>query len=235
MPSDSKPTDIQYIATIRNVREVILLSSAASALWNSLPTPAGLNPILVSGRLSVMISATSARWMGLKFRELTISIACSQREAAETPHGYFLAQAFNSSALLAAMERRFFKTPYQKANIEIEADSNVTISLLEDEISLMASRKNLDRTGSVNSQEIWQGPIYLPQKGDQMRQSSQLFYACLGGFTQSFAFDHERDVMHIGQSRNQAIFQLLNESEFNAAEWRLRNDAIHARSRTYQR
>ncbi|RIK14702.1 MAG: hypothetical protein DCC51_15530, partial [Anaerolineae bacterium] len=103
-----------YISTITGVREVALTGTADLASWSARLRAMNLVPYNDNGRASLLLTAIEARFRGIPFREMSISVVVSDDGGANVG-GAYLAHAFNSSRLLAFAERAFFRTPYHLA------------------------------------------------------------------------------------------------------------------------
>lgn len=72
-----RPPSVRYIATIAHVREVNLVGSADLAFWQNQLCSENLFPYNDDGKAELLISATELVWMGVRFREWTLSITVS--------------------------------------------------------------------------------------------------------------------------------------------------------------
>ncbi|MFN8420461.1 MAG: hypothetical protein U0528_14655 [Anaerolineae bacterium] len=181
----------KYIATVPNVKEVILAGSADLAYWRDRLAGERLTPYAEEGKAQMLISVTALKWMGFPSRELTISVAVSRREDGGTQDGAYLVHAYNSSSMMAFMERAFFQTPYYPAQIEIESGNRAAARLVKDgkailSLKMAANRKKL-RSGE-RKDALWEGAIYLPSAAAKGSADRKVFYASLGGYTDVYAF-----------------------------------------------
>ena len=99
---------VKFVATVYPVREVSLLGSADFAFWADRLAADHLVPMAIEGEARVMICASDAKYMGIRFRELSISIFC-QRQDGNQQEAVYLLQAFNSMRWFAWVERRMFR------------------------------------------------------------------------------------------------------------------------------
>lgn len=225
----SKPSSphVAYVATITPVREVILAGSADLAYWRARLGAAGLFPHDDGGRAALTVSAIAGRFRGLPFREFSVAVAAGEREDGRAD-AIYLAEAFNSSRLLAWAERVFFRTPYQPAAIRLsEQPPVVEVSLGGD--TVYAASMAAAGPARREAQE-WEGPIFLPPRGSRR----ELFYARLAGPTDVYPCD-AADTLTIRPRPGDDALRCLVESGFIGVEWRVRAAAVHARSRTYRR
>jgi hypothetical protein len=214
-----------YISTIRDVREVALRGTADLAYWRDRLRPEGLTPFDENGRASLLLTGIEAKFRGIPFRELSISLQVSEDGA--TPSGAFLAYAFNSSRLLALAERVFFQTPYHRARLTVDEKTPARLGIALGNNTLFAARMDSPRPPSRREAVLFDGPIYLPG-------SRHVFYARLSGPADVYPFQPE-DSASIVPNAKAPIFAGLLESGFKGTEWLARAGAVHARSRTYRR
>jgi hypothetical protein len=139
----------------------------------------------------------------------------------------FLAHAFNSSRLLAFAERTFFQTPYQPADINVDARVPARMEVSAGGKTLFSARMGPKSAPSRREDATHEGSIYLPG-------GRKVFYARLSGAGERFSFDSTDSVI-IDPHPDLAIFAHLSESGFQGKEWLVREGAVHARSRTYMR
>ena len=225
----------QYIATVRNVKEVILSGTADLDYWRDLLKRENLIPYNSKGQAELQISATRLSWMGMHSREFSVSVRVDDRANAGQPAGFYLAGAFNSSRLLAFTERTFFKTPYQHASIEVEHRAPACVELNTAHGVILVARMAGSAPRLRSRDELWEGAIFLPMRVTRMHDAGQLFYASLGGFTDTYPFSPATDTLTLTPSPNDQVIRWLVESNFTAGEWRLRDAAMHARSKTCPR
>jgi hypothetical protein len=214
-----------FISTIRDVREVALRGTADLAYWRDRLRPEGLTPFDENGRASLLLTGIAAKFRGIPFRELSISLQVSDDGA--TPSGAYLAYAFNSSRLLALAERVFFQTPYHRARLTVDEKAPAQLGIALGNHDLFAARMGWHRPPSRREAVVFDGPIFLT--GGQ-----HVFYARLSGPADVYPFQPE-DSASIVPNAKAPIFADLLESGFAGVEWLARAGAVHARSRTYRR
>jgi hypothetical protein len=219
---------VKYIAEIKNVREMCLVGSADLEFWKTHLGPSRLAPTNFAGHAHVLVSAVKLKWMGFGFEELSIAIPIEPPDAS-TPSVY-LASAFSTSRLLAWCERTFFQTPYEHAQIKMQAEQPWSFELQDNTYStLMVQCQRAAPTTTI--EDDWTGSIFLPPRG----QSSQrkFFHAKLTGPVQLAPFAATSAEFTLQSSPEQPAIQLLVDSHFAPIEWRVRPNATHARSKTF--
>jgi hypothetical protein len=224
----------KYSVVVSGVDEVTLAGSADPAFWSERLKREGLVPCVKDGRAEVLITATDSKWMGVSFKELTISVSICLQEDGFEPDGLFLAQAYNTRRFFTFVERNFYQTPYDLGAIMIRSRPPFAVEVGKRTPGyLRAEMKDiLPEVGSDD--ESWEGPIFLPGAPAATTAKKQLFYARLAGLTRRYPFRPDEDPLLINPSPGYPVFQWLLDSNFAGAEWRVRNNATHARSRTYK-
>ncbi len=101
---------IQFAAELDHVREVSLLCTADLAPWEDQLRQEGLAPVLRGDQVQVLIVAAASKFMGLSFRELSISLRVRPQSEEMGAEGAFLVWAFNSCRLFAFCERFLTET-----------------------------------------------------------------------------------------------------------------------------
>lgn len=221
-----------YIAVIPQVREVTLLGSADLAFWQGQLAREGLAPTPVHQRAQLVLSAPDLRWSGIRFQELSLGVTVGRAPGGEPSTGLYLTRAYNSSRLLAFLERTLFQTPYayQATQVTVARPASFTVRSATG-TSLRASMA-LSAQLLWSRDETWEGIIFLPTPVGVTARQRQ-FSAKLGGLTEAYAFDPAADSFFISPTTSDPLLRLLIESQFVPEEWRIRTSATHARSRTY--
>jgi hypothetical protein len=228
----------QFIAVVDNVREVSLAGLADAGCWSSLLRGVGLQLARRDGRAQILLSAVQARYMGLPFRELSVSLGVRHPDDEGQGSCFYLAYAFHSSRFLAFIERNCFRTPYYPARIEVDTQTPVSFAANRRDGAALTASMGRDTSGPREpircGHDSWEGPIFLPQSkaGDHRRR--RWFAAKLAGDTHVYPFLPTRDEVVIRPSPRCPVLQRLAESKFAGREWIVRESAIHARSKTYK-
>jgi hypothetical protein len=218
-----------YVTTVPYVREVILDGVADYAYWQAQLAPEGLTPYRDGDQAVLLLSATRLRWLGLRFNELSISVAlCAGDDCAESRAAYLLS-AFNSRPLLAWMERTFFRTPYVPADFVFQHEQPASIGVRVGGQPLLHAAMSRRTTPAIPEMQHWEGPVYLPPRDATARRDR--FFASLSGETQLFPF-LPSDEVHFFPQPTLPGLQQLHDSGFAGRTWRLRSGATHAKSRT---
>jgi len=232
-----KGANIGYAASLTHVREVSLFGTADLAFWKHRLDPEGLIPAEKHGKARLMIIAADAKFMGIRFRELSFSVLAADHSG---QHGAFLVQAFNSSRLFACCERVIFSTPYTHGDVRVSAAFPPSVRLTKDGSVVFLAEMKSDaaapgRAPTRSEEDGWEGPVFLPSIRNGKRRSAKWFFAKIRGHTETYPFLNSHDTLMIYPSPRSEILQALIDSQFTAIEWAVRADAMHAKSKTYDR
>lgn len=228
--------DVKYVAQIEHVREVSLLGTADLTYWRQRMQPLGLVPRDVDGAAQFVVSATNARFKGVRFRELSLALVIEPVSDCPGEHSYFLMQAFNSCRLFAFIERRLFSTPYLHGEVQsqVELPANVRLNVRGAELLAIEMAKDLSlRSPQSVAMESWTGPILLPPAKHEPTKVRRWFMAKISGETEVYRFEPAGDTFRMTASPSIPALGWLGESGFMPTTWLLRKDAQHGKSKTY--
>ena len=218
----------KYDVVVSGAREVTLWGRANFAFWHHELAPCGLTPVLAEdGRAELLVSSVAARFMGIAFREASISVFVGREPRSRRRDGVYLAHAFNSLRFFAWFERTWFATPYYPATVIVDAALPASLCASRPDGLLLAASM-VDASGASreplsDGSASWAGPIFLP--------SGKLFYGKLAGVTQVYAFE-PGDMLTIQPVADTPVLQNLIDSGFQGREWHIRTNATHGRSKT---
>ena len=228
---------IKWAAELSHVREVSLLGTADLAYWADRLKEQGLAPVARDGKAQVLVIAADARFMGVRFHEVSVSVLAREGDGESARDGAYLLHAFNSSRFFAFCERRLFSTPYSHADVRVCADAPASIRARESGRDVfraeMAAGRNLARTVDGG----WAGPVFLPSRDRaapaQPAGDGRLFFARIQGQTETYPFLDGKDSVTIAPGPAGGALRSLIDSQFAGTEWSVRRDATHAKSKTY--
>lgn len=224
----------RYPVEIRQVREVMLTGRADLDFWRRRLQPEALVPRSVAGHAAITLTAISARWFGLVFRECTISVAISSDVSGQDPVGFFLIQAFNNLPAFAWVERVLFRTPYIHGGIGLATEPPCRLDLVLDDRPVLQARMGAARALSPATRAMdWQGSIFLP--GRTASDPGSYFDARLTGPAGSVAFDPATDVLNLSETSGLEAIDALRSSGFVAETWHVRAAAVHGRTASLRR
>ena len=221
-------TDVPFVAVVQHVKEATLVLHADLAFWQARLRGTGLHPYNAGGQAELALSATALAWQGSRTREFTLGLTVSRQPAGDRRDGLYLVHAFNSSRLFAFIERTFFQTPYYPAEITVAAGPPAPFTVGDARGSACQAAMAAARAPATVQDEDWRGPIYLG--GTAARR---YFIARLAGSTAVYPFLPGVDTLTLAPHPATPAFGWLVDSHAAGAEWRLRVDAVHARSRTF--
>lgn len=225
---------IKNAAVVTNVEEVSLRGAADLDYWQESLKSEQLEPIPADGKAQVLLIAADAKYMGLRFRELSFAVIARDVSGLTNLSGSFLVRAFNSRRSFAWIERTFFRTPYYFGDVAVQCEPpSVRLNLPNATFEVRAGQSLMDRpdTFQING---WHGPVFLPSSPGTTPEKSKLFFAQVLGSTLEFAFEPARDVLTLPAS-SEPPFPVLRESNFLPQRWIVRPASRHAKSKTYSR
>lgn len=230
-------TQPNYDVEVSNVREVVLLGSADLSFWRDHLRPAGLYPVSDNGKAQIVMAATEARFMGLRFREMPISIPVSLTDGGKQA-GFYLIHATNSIKFFACVERARFGTPYYHGKIEMSPELPASFRLTGADDALLAVTMDPSATSRpvVESWlgQDWEWPVFLPVANTGTDDAGNVFYARVRGQAGCYRFESE-DAVTIKPSRQHPVLQWLIDSQYTPTHWCLREGATHGKSKTVRR
>jgi hypothetical protein len=100
---------------------------------------------------------------------------------------------------------------------------------------MRADPSGLGREPSGCGEDGWDGTVFLPQGRRRGGRQGKMFVARLRGYTRRYAFLPGTDSVAIRPPPDGEVLQALRDSHFVASEWIIREDATHAKSKTYYR
>src|SRR5262249_6029773 len=159
-------------------------------------------PAESDGRAQVLITAADAKYMGVKFQELTFSVLALPQQQATQQKAAYLLRAFNSCRLFAFVERVFFSTPYYHGDVRVSASLPASIQLVKNGEVVFRAKMEADATVPVREpsrrgEDGWEGPIFLPESQGETGGQGKVFFARLHGYTQTFPFLPSGDALTI--------------------------------------
>src|SRR5687768_5406436 len=118
MPQMMSGRPVKYIAVVKCAREVTVIGSAEYAYCADRLLHESLVPQKANGRAEVILSAVQLKWLGVSFREFSVSIAVRDRDEPSV-NGIYLVSAFSTSRFFAFIEKHHFRTPSCHSNIDV--------------------------------------------------------------------------------------------------------------------
>jgi hypothetical protein len=229
--------EMKYVADVSHVREVSLLGTADAPYWRQRLQSEGLAPAERDGNAQVLIIAADMKFMGLRFQELSVSVLVRHHEGGEAQEASFLLRAFNSRRLFAFCERFFFSTPYYFGDARVATTFPPSMRLARGGETLFRAEMhaNAPRQPSRSGEDGWAGTVYLPGAEKDKARQGRWFFAKLSGETRAYPCLPGEDLVTIRPTKEDGVLQSLSDSQFAGKEWIVRQDARHAKSKTYRR
>jgi hypothetical protein len=231
---------IKYVAAPTHVREVTVRGRADSSYWKNRLAAYDLTLADRGGRAPILIIAANMEYMGIRFTEVSFSVEVAPPPGFANPDAAFLVHAFNTSRMLAWSERTFFGTPYYHADCRISTSAPISIQVVQHkqllfQVDMRNGSPAAPREPLRRGFEIWDGPIFLPMKSGAPFDTQYVFYGKMHGQANVYPLDRYLDMDSISPAPEAEVFQQLIDSDFTGEEWSVKEDATHARSKTYRR
>jgi hypothetical protein len=231
---------VKWAAELAHVREVSLLGTADFAFWKDRLLNEQLLPAESDGRAQLLIIAADSIFMGARFRELSLCVSVSRPDDGTPQDAAYLVRAFNSCRFFAFCERVLFSTPYYHGDVRVRPSLPTSMHLVKKGEVVFAAEMGADPSGlgrepSRCGEDGWDGPVFLPQGRRRGGRQGKLFVARLRGYTRRYAFLPGTDSVAIRPLAGSKVFEALRDSNFVANQWIIREDATHAKSKTYKR
>jgi hypothetical protein len=227
---------VKFVGDCRHAKEVSLYGTADLRFWSQKLAKEGLVPLDNGGKAQIIIIGGNMKYKGIEFTEVSFSVFIEPplRQASQSA---FLVQAFNSSLLFSFCERAFFSTPYRHAECQLSASVHASVHVCRTDQVLFEARMAgdiIDRKSTASDAE-WTGEIVLPGR-EGARVSKQKYYvAHLSGDARTFPFLPEQDALRLQPLEGSNHLQWLIDCSFSPTSWLIRDDARHARTKTYVR
>jgi hypothetical protein len=233
-------TSVKWAAELAHVREVSLLGTADLAYWKEWLLNEELLPAECDGQAQLLIIAADAKYLGVRFRELSFSVLVCRPEQGPSQDAAYLVRAFNSCRFFAFCERLFFSTPYYHGDVRVSPALPASVHLVKKGEVVFGADMGADASGLAREpsrcgEDGWEGPVFLPGSRRGEGRQGKLFVARLRGHTRTYPFLPSTDSVAIRPSPDREVLQALQDSHFVAREWIVREDATHAKSKTYKR
>jgi hypothetical protein len=231
----------RYVATLSRVREVSLVGTADLTFWKKQLGPANLAPAEFDGNARILVSASYATFMGLRFQEFSVCVLVpppAERAEGAWPDAAYVLRGFSSRRFFAFCERALYSTPYRHARVRVSASFPPSVELAARgegtyRAAMRAGAGNGPREPSRSGNDGWSGPVFLPERGAKTGGAGKLFFANIQGHTRAYPYLPSRDELEITSSAGANVFRLLIDSGFAGQEWVVREDATHAKTKTY--
>jgi hypothetical protein len=231
---------VKWVAELSHVREVTLLGTADLAYWKERLREEKLEPAERDGQAQVMVIAADLKYWGVRFREVSFSVLVRSPEDLPRPNAAYLVGAFNSLRMFAFVERVFFSTPYSYGDVRVSAALPAFIHVFKNDEVVFRAEMAADGGGpgrepSQVGEDGWHGPVFLPEQNRRKGRPGKLFFSRVGGNTRAYPLLPAQDVVAIKPSTGCEVLRALRDSHFVATQWNIREDAAHAKSKTYKR
>jgi len=120
----------------------------------------------------------------------------------------------------------------------VHSSGPASLALLKNGEAVFEAQMSAEKTAGnrqvSETEEGWEGPVFLPRVGSASQRGEKLFFARMRGITHRYTFLDPGDAFKISPSST-GPFQALIDSRFVPEQWAVRPDATHAKSKTYKR
>jgi hypothetical protein len=229
---------VPYLVELSGVCEISLVGGADLQYWADHLRPEKLYPVEVAGEAQVQICACEGSFLGVRFREFSVSVRASRSPGADQDESVFLVHAYNSIRFFAFVERALYRTPYTYGGICVSAKAPAYVDLASPEghfTAAMLPDGRAVRRPTRCEPDGWEGAIYLPRRSTRRGAEGEVFYGKLEGVTEIYPFDEDCDFVRLLPKRREGVLRALADSRFTVREWVIRQDATHAKSKTVNR
>jgi hypothetical protein len=219
---------------VHDVLEVSLRGAVSLEASEERLAREGLFPSCENGRAEAVLLGAEARFMGKRFREVSLSLAVSHASDGSGRDGAYLIAAFNDVRFFAWVERRLFRTPYAHGRVVLAGGDRPSIEAGPRRgVPVVRVQMGGDARSQRTGDEAWEGPIYLPRRAGE--EYGQHFFGRLTGPSVEWPFDGASDTFVLAPRGDEDPFGLLERWAFQPLRWQLRAGSVHARSKTYRR
>src|SRR5436190_14365053 len=208
---------IKWAAKLSHVREVSLLGTADLAYWADRLQGQGLAPDARDGKAQVLIVAADARFWGVRFREMSVSVLAREDLGETVRKGAYLLHAFNSSRFFAFCERRLFSTPYSHADVRACMDAPASIRVRKSGRRVFRAEMAAGRKPARTAEGGWAGPVFLPRRDGAAAHAvgnGRLFFAWIQGHTETYPFLEGKDSVTIAPGPADGALRSVIDSQF---------------------
>jgi hypothetical protein len=233
MARTSTGSSRRYETTVHDVREVSLTGTADAGPWSRMMHREGLRPLPVDGRAEITLLACASTYMGVRFREFSLCVTVAQPTSVSGLSGAYLARAYNSVRFFAFLERAWFKSPYEQADVAVDSGLPASFDVRQGDATLLRARMSARPGETEPGDDTWEGTVFLPRSERSRDPLGKLFFARLRGVSRLHPFATD-DEFEIGETQDE-VLRLLSHSDFRPLRWGIRNGAEHSRSRSYAR
>lgn len=218
---------MKYAAVIDNVHEVTILGSAKLNFWREYLKNYYFYPFAENRKTVIIISAIKSKYKGIRFSELSVSLKISSVQNGKNNDGFYMLQAYNSNRFFTIVEQKYFKTPYIHGKIILNDIIPPKIKLIAEDITLLEIEMGDNKTLNGVKHEQDEFNILLPGNFEK-----NCFKANLEG--QTFSFDFSSNDKLLIHDNAGGVWNMLRESGFKPLIWKIRNNAIHRKSKTFK-
>jgi hypothetical protein len=222
---------IKWAARLSHVREISLRGGADLSYWKDRIAPEGLLPLDRAGRAEILVIAADAKFRGVRFREVSFSVAVAAPDPTPGIETMFLLGAYNSNRFFAWCERTFFSTPYAHGDVAVtDVPPTIRLSRGGAPTFLASMPDGVPASAPRSAPGGLEARVLLPRRKGR---PARFFFARITGNTSILPVTDYGLMLSTNPARDTPVLQALNDSNFVPTEWHIRLDATHAKSKTY--
>lgn len=225
----TKPPKEQHLAVGIEPVEELCLDGKVNAAWaEGILAAEGLHARIVDGHAVATVCGQHARFMGLAFSEATASLAVSDTAGGASLDAVYLADALNSRAFFAWVERSKNKLPYREGKVETRAaGDSLRMRFVVGTTEVLDATAPAIPPGSPTAMANYEGPAYLA--------GGRVFEVRLLGNETTVPFDPSTHSFTLAPAGRDPISDLLSAGQFTPTQWRVRPAGRHEKGRTKKR
>jgi hypothetical protein len=226
--------DYKYVR--EGIKEFIVVGSASAEHWENILYPQDLSPKRNRDRVPIRLSHTLSSWMSKWYFELRVYVELSMSHHQHNEEGLYLVWVMNTSPFISFIERTFYNMPHRSGQVAMQLEKPPVAQVkVEDQYlwqGKISSREDKLRDHEIYTEkQLWQGPVFLPDKKRGLKTDRRFFEASFEGQTKILPFSEQVDSFTLSDSLNHPLGHHLNESGFRIEQWHLRHAATHKRTR----
>lgn len=224
-----------YTVFLEKVNEVCLMGLADLDYWTTRLGEEQLHPAVRDGRAQILICTFHSSWKGKPFGESPLSIYTTPVAGGADQAGAFLLQAYNTSGFFAWVERRIFRSPYNKGEVSNGGQGGASSLTIQSQGKTVIDARMHGKVEPIRQGEVdWQGEIHLPKSLNRGAAKGKRFRAQLSGITTVYPFTPGLDVLTLGAPATSTVAKALLDSHFTGLEWWIRPAGRHAKSDSFE-
>lgn len=227
--SSAKPPKEKHLGISIEPVEELCLDGKVDATWaEGILAAEGLHARIVDGAAVATVCGQHSRFMGLAFSEATATLWVTNSAGGGSADAVYLADALNSRAFFAWVERSKNKLPYRNGQVETRAaGDSLRMRLVVGTTEVLDAAAPAIPPGSPTAMANYEGPAYLA--------GGKVFEVRLLGNETTVPFDASTHTFKLAAAGRDPMSDLLTAGRFTPTQWRVRPAGRHEKGRTKKR